>query len=59
MLTAVALQLSSSLVSAGSKQPQAVHWQAQEIPPSSHLLEYIPGRDQLWPPEDLAAGLLI
>ncbi len=37
-------------------QAQTVHWQAYELALSSHLLEYIPGRDQLWAPEALAAG---
>ena len=50
------MQLSSGGVEVGDWQPQRVHWQAHKLPPSSHLLEYIPGRDQLWPPQALAAG---
>ncbi len=53
---AVLLQLSSRQIDVGSIQPQKVHWRSHEVRASSHLLEYIPGRDQLWTPEMLAAG---
>ena len=52
------LQLSTRQIDVGSIQPQKVHWQSHEVRASSHLLEYIPGRDQLWAPETLAAGAL-
>ena len=52
------LQLNSRQIDVGSLQPEKVHWQSHEVRASSHLLEYIPGRDQLWAPETLAAGAL-
>jgi len=53
---AVLLQLSSRQIDVGSIQPQKVHWRSHEVRASSHLLEFIPGRDRLWAPETLAAG---
>ncbi|DBA75057.1 TPA: hypothetical protein ACH3X1_010392 [Trebouxia sp. C0004] len=50
-------QLSTRQIDVGSAQPEKLHWQSHEVRASSHLLEYIPGRDQLWGPEMLAAGL--
>lgn len=52
----VCLQLSGREIDVGSMQPQRVKWQPHEVAVSSHLPEYIPGRDQLWAAEALAAG---
>lgn len=43
-------------IDVGPVQPQQVHCTMHELETSSHFLEYIPGRDQLWPPPALAAG---
>ena len=53
------LQLTQRVIEVGSAQPQLVQWEAHEVQASSHFLEYIPGRDRLWPPADLAAGLIL
>ena len=50
------VQLSSRMVEMGNRQAERVQWAAHEVTPSSHFLEYIPGRDQLWTPEALRAG---
>ena len=44
------------MVEVGDRQAGRVQWAAHEVTPSSHFLEYIPGRDQLWTPEALRAG---
>lgn len=50
------LQLAERVIDVGLAQPQLVHWGLHDIHPSSQFLEYICGRDQLWPPPALAAG---
>lgn len=50
------LQLSSRMIEVGDRQAERVQWAAHAVAPSSHFLEYIPGRDQLWTPEALRAG---
>ncbi|KAL3133730.1 hypothetical protein ABBQ32_008220 [Trebouxia sp. C0010 RCD-2024] len=51
------LQLSCCVIDVGDKQAERVQWTAHDVAPSSHFLEYIPGRDQLWTCEALKAGL--
>ncbi|KAL3143278.1 hypothetical protein ABBQ38_002121 [Trebouxia sp. C0009 RCD-2024] len=57
LLTCQPLQLSCRVIDVGDKQAERAQWTAHEVPPSSHFLEYIPGRDQLWTCEALKAGL--
>ena len=44
------------MIDVGNRQAERVQWDAHQVTPSSHFLEYIPGRDQLWTPEALRAG---
>lgn len=56
MCVCVCLQLSCCVIDVGDKQAERVQWTAHDVAPSSHFLEYIPGRDQLWTCEALKAG---
>ncbi|KAK9790104.1 hypothetical protein WJX73_004826 [Symbiochloris irregularis] len=53
----LAAELAQRLARPGEEQPCTVQWQAQQLPISSQLPEYIPGRDTLISAEQLAAGL--
>lgn len=50
------LQLTMRAIDVGIARPQQVQCTMHELEASSQFLEYIPGRDQLWPPPALAAG---
>ena len=56
ILCSVCLQLSTRVIEVGDRQAERLQWAAHAVTPSSHFLEYIPGRDQLWTPEALKAG---
>jgi len=49
-------QLSARFADAGAREPQTVRWQCSARPPSNLFLEFIPGRDTLYSPEELVAG---
>lgn len=53
---AMTLQLSKRLAQPDGAQVNELQWHSHELPDSNAFVEYIPGRDNLYTAEQLAAG---
>lgn len=50
------LQLSKRLAQPDGAQVNGLQWHSHELPDSNAFVEYVPGRDKLYTPEELATG---